>query len=301
MKRFQHLYVYLTLRDDDAAVLRWTSLIAGLADTTRVTLLHVWPPVEIPDVLKKQYPWLVAPGDDVARTRLDELVSQHLQLPEGTALETKVRQGNPLGELLAELSVQQPDLIIINRDTADFALAEKLARKAPCSVLGVPSSAPVKFKHVLAAFDFSDFSRHALDVAAAFASSSAARLSVLHAFEVPWGHQRALVSREQLADEMKTYLGAELARETAPLASRVAALDQHVVEAHLPSTAISRIVDEEKCDFVVIGCRGHGAIYATLLGSTAESILQKTAVPVLAVKQKGSSLSLLEQLRQAAH
>jgi hypothetical protein len=49
---------------------------------------------------------------------------------------------------------------------------------------------------------------------------------------------------------------------------------------------------------LVISCHVQGAVYATLPGSTAESILQRTSVPNLAVKAKGSGLSLLAQLRQ---
>lgn len=301
MKRFRHICVHVTLHDGDSAVLRWASLIAKLANATQVTLLYAWEPVEIPATLQQQYPWLLAPGHEVARTRVAELVAKHLHLPPSVSFDIKIKQGNPLNELLGELCSEDHDLVIINRDTSNFTLAERLARKAPCSVLGVPGDAPVSFQHVLAAFDFSDFSRLALEVASAFASSSASKLSVVHAYQVPWGHQHALVSREQIAAEIKAYFASKLSSETEPY--RVGGLDLHeyLEQSHLPDRAIARIAKEQACDLVVIGCRGHGAFYATLLGSTAESILRMSSVPVLAVKAKGSTLALLEQLGRTAH
>lgn len=192
-------------------------------------------------------------------------------------------------------------MIVVNRDRRDAGLAEKLARKAPCSVLGVPDQAPVKLDHILAAFDFSEFSRSALEVAVAFSKPTEAKLSIIHSFEVPWGLHKTGVSREQLVTETKSFLGQELKRETASAVSGLNGHSHEVVESSLPEAALARAADEWKCDLVVIGCRGHGAIYATLLGSTAEAILRESPVPVLAVKPKGSGVPLLEQLRQAEH
>ena len=56
-------------------------------------------------------------------------------------------------------------------------------------------------------------------------------------------------------------------------------------------------MNEENHDLVTIGCRGHDAIYATLLGSTAEEILRTCPVPVVAVKKKASTKSFLAALR----
>jgi nucleotide-binding universal stress UspA family protein len=299
MKRFQHLYAFLDLRDDDQSLLRWVEKMAHMAAPSRVTLLHCWNALSIPAPVRQQYPWLLEPGEATLRARAEELVARHLrQLPPGTALEIVIKQGNTLATLLDELSRQQADLVVVKRDTGDFSLAEKLARKAPCSVLGIPTTALVKCEHILVPTDFSEYSRQALEIGCAFASASQARLSLLHAYEVPYGRQRAHCSDEQLAHDVKHYLAGEMDREAMWAAERGLPPTTHLVESALPAGAIARTAEQQGCDFVVIGCRGHGAVYATLLGSTAESILQRTPVPVLAVKAKGSGLSLLAQLRQ---
>ncbi len=299
MKRFQHLDAFLDLRDDDQSLLRWVEKIAAMATPARVTLLHCWNALSIPAPVRQQYPWLLEPGEATLRARAEELVSRHLrQLPPGTALEIAIKQGNTLATLLDELARHQADLVVVKRDNGDFALAEKLARKAPCSVLGIPTTALVKCEHILVPTDFSEYSRQALEIGCAFASATQARLSLLHAYEVPYGRQRAHCSDEQLARDVRHYLAGEMDREAMWVAERGLSPTTHLVESALPAGAIARTAEQQGCDFVVIGCRGHGAVYATLLGSTAESILQRTPVPVLAVKAKGSGLSLLAQLRQ---
>jgi nucleotide-binding universal stress UspA family protein len=299
MQRFQRILSALTLTDDDATVLRWTALVAGLAGARHVTCLHGWNPVEIPADLRQRYPWLLDPGEQELRDRMEALVSRHLALPAGVAPVRQLRRGNPLGEILRLAEEEQSDLIVVARGPDDAALAEKLARKAPCSVLAVPTGAPARCERVLGAVDFSSFSTAAIEVAAAFARAAGGSLTLFHAYRCDWGHHRATVPREDLAAELRTHSLQKLtflSRQYAGPGLEVGAL---VTYAALPGRAIADHVNQAGCDLVAIGCRGHHAIYATLLGSTAEAILRECPCPVLAVKSKGSGTSLLQLMRRA--
>lgn len=298
MKRFNHIVAYLSLNDSDATVLAWTSNIARLAGSTAITLVHSWRPIDIPMDIRKRYPWLLEPGVAAAQQRIDKLITENLDVSQSVHVETVVRQGSALGDLLQILSDTEADLVVCGRDADDAFLAEKLARKAPCSLLMVPVHAGTEFERVLAALDYSSFSHEALDVARAFAESGQSRLTVFHAYEVPWGHSRTMIPRDQFVADLEAF-------HTSRLDALVASMDLHGIkpeihlrESALPPAAIASAVNAEKHDLVTIGCRGQDAIYATLLGSTAEAILRSCPVPVVAVKAKASNKSFLEALQK---
>lgn len=297
MQRFQRLLTALTLNDDDATVLAWTSLVARLSGARHLTCLHSWDPVEIPAALRQRYPWLLDPGEQELRERMTAGVAQHLTAPAGLAPTLHLRRGARLGEILRLAEEEQSDLIVVARGPGDAALAEKLARKAPCSVLAVPAGAPARCERVVGAVDFSPFSAGATEVAAAFARAAGGSLTLLHAYRCAWGHHRAAVPREELAADLRAHFLQELtllSRHHAALGLEVGAM---VTESALPARAIAEHAAHAGSDLVAIGCRGHHAIYATLLGSTAEAILRECPCPVIAVKPKGSGASLLQLMR----
>jgi nucleotide-binding universal stress UspA family protein len=297
MKRFQHIVVNLSLKDTDASVLSWTSNLVRLANSGKVTVLHAWQPVDIPAELKERYPWLLEPGEDVAGQRMDELIAQHLQVDPTVQVERVVFRGSPLGEVLRVAESGDADLVVCGRSAADIFLSEKLARKAPCSVLTVPSFAGSDFDRVMVPVDYSEYSRQALDIALAFAAAEHAKLTVFHAFEVPWGQSRSTMARPDFVADLRIFHERRLREFVEEVGPRGVQIDFKIKESLLTSTAIASAVEEGGHDLVIIGCRGHHAIYATLLGSTAESILHGCPVPVVAVKAKGSQRGLLAALR----
>ncbi len=279
MRRFQHILTNLSLQDSDAAVLRWTSNLARMANTSKVTLMYGWQPVDIPPELKARYPWLLEPGEGVAQERMDALIKDNLKLAEGVELNRVVFQGSPLGEILHVTQKEDADLVVCGRQVSDIFLSEKLARKAPCSVLTVPAETETKFRQVMVAVDYSEFAREALDVALAFAEAEGVKLTVFHAYSVPWGQSRATVSREDFIKELREFHAKELRNIVAEVGPRGVEIDYRLQESVVTPTAIATAVEEQGQDLVVIGCRGRHAIYATLLGSTAESILRECPVP----------------------
>jgi nucleotide-binding universal stress UspA family protein len=297
MKRFHHIVAYLSLNDSDATVLAWVSNIARLADASRISLVHAWRPVDIPQQVIERYPWLLEPGVKVAEERIEKLRADHLSTDAGVAVDVVVHEGNALGELLRVLLDTDADLVVCGRDGEDVYLSEKLARKAPCSLLTVPANASTEFKRVLAALDYSSYSRKALDVARAFAESGKAGLTIFHAFAVHWGQSRSTIPREEFVKDLKSFHEERLRTLAASLDLHGVEPEIHLRESALPPAAIARAVNEENHDLVTIGCRGHDAIYATLLGSTAEEILRTCPVPVVAVKKKASTKSFLAALR----
>lgn len=297
MQRFQRLLAALPLNDDDATVLAWTALVARLSGASGVSLLHAWNPVEIPAELRQRYPWLLEPGEQELRERMEATVAQYPVAPAGAAPVLHLRQGTQLGEILRVAEAEQSDLIVVARGPGEAALAEKLARKAPCSVLAVPAGTPARCDRVLAAVDFSSFSAGAVDVAAAFARAAGGALTLFHAYHCTWGHRRAAVPREEFAADLRAHYVQQLTDLSRRYSAQGLDVGAMVTESALPARAVADCAAEVASDLVAIGCRGHNAIYATLLGSTAESILRDCPRPVVAVKAKGNGSSLLQLMR----
>lgn len=297
MNRFQNLLVSLSLKDEDRAALSWAGEVARLAGSAQITALHTWTPVDVPAELQQRYPWLMEPGTENLRARMQEIVARDLRLPDDTGLVCEVQQGSALGEVLEMAEQGEVDLVICGRGDEGMRISEKLARKAPCSVLSVPSVAPQQVRRILVAIDFSDYSNEALEIALAFARAAGARLTLLHAFTIPWGEAKATTARPEIIEEFRALREARLHRKTARLKITDVELDYVVVDSSSPANAVNDAVEAGSHDLVVIGCRGRHAIYATLLGSNAESILHRCPVPVVAVKSKNSTRDFLAVLR----
>jgi nucleotide-binding universal stress UspA family protein len=136
------------------------------------------------------------------------------------------------------------------------------------------------FRHVLCAVDFSRESRAALRAAASIVRTSRGRLTVLFV------NDPLLVSAGAAAHDTRASQPSSLAT----LQRFVA----RVLSASIP-VAVTRVAAGDACDqilkrarrdhadLVVIGTRGRGRIDRLLLGSTAEGVLRRTRIPVLAV------------------
>jgi nucleotide-binding universal stress UspA family protein len=49
-------------------------------------------------------------------------------------------------------------------------------------------------------------------------------------------------------------------------------------------------------DLVIVGARGRTAGISIFLGSVTDSLIKESKVPVLAIKQKGTGLKILERI-----
>lgn len=297
MQRFKNILINLSLRDEEVAVLNWCGAVARLGESENITALHTWEPVDVPDSLKSRYPWLQEPGREASSERMEALLAEHLRAPAVTAVNRVIKQGSSLGEALTIAEAGEVDLVVCGRSDEDIHLSERLARKAPCSVLSVPSSAPAKFHSVLVPIDFSNFSTQALEIAVAFAYSAGADLTLMHAFKLPRGQAKAVTTRPEVVSEFAEIHEARLKKLAASLDTRGVKVHIQVVESSSTPAAVNDVVEAGNHDLVIIGCRGRHAIYATLLGSTAEAILHGCPVPVVAVKSESAGRDILAALR----
>lgn len=297
MHRFKDVIVGVGLDDYDGTLIDYASLVAFMGHSDRLRFVHVQQtPLALGGLYQDYMTSLDATSADV-RQRLEDRVEAGFHGPSGADVRCELREGNPLAELLYAAREGEADLVMVGKDHSGGALAEKLARKAPCSVLIVPDAVPERIERVLVPVDFSDHAADAADVAAAFADAAElAELHFLHVYTVPTSYLKLGKTYEQARSDIESR-----AREY--LDAFVAGLDLHglTAVAHVAAgddvhAAIHEQIGALGADLVVIGTRGRTAGAAVLLGSVAERTVRTTPVPTVAVKRKGATLSLLDAL-----
>jgi nucleotide-binding universal stress UspA family protein len=240
---------------------------------------------------------LVAASVRQATAEIERLVHRHFRGPPGCQVEVKVLGGAGFHDLLGQLRRGDTDLILVGKSETNSAFVEKLARKAPCSVMIVPPIRSVAYRRILVTTDFSDHSARAMEVALAFARARKLKQIIcFHGYQIAYGHQRTSLPREQLQKEIETWVQTrfeefrhkiDFGRLAASFVSR---------ESPVAALAILEHVRQQKSDLLVMGARGMDALAAALLGSTTAQVVRETQIPTLIVKPKGAGRAFLDLL-----
>jgi nucleotide-binding universal stress UspA family protein len=169
--------------------------------------------------------------------------------------------------------------------------AEKVLRKACCTVLTVPPHAPdavprdlVSLQRILCPVDFSRSSTRALEYAASLAEEAHARLTVLHVLELPpdlselpysglaeYRNDQFQKARKHLSEAVKVSVPPACAVDELVLVGRV-------------HREILRVAAEQGADLIAMGIQGRGAVDLMFFGSTANHIVREAMCPVLTLR-----------------
>ena len=138
------------------------------------------------------------------------------------------------------------------------------------------------FHNILLATDFGPSSRAATDLAIELAQRFGAKLTVVHACDVPVGAMRLVGIPTYDAGTAES---AEFDRETALIAARYANVESTLVLGP-PADEILTVADVRGVDLVVLGTHGRHGLARAVMGSVAESVVRRARVPVLTTHAK---------------
>jgi nucleotide-binding universal stress UspA family protein len=249
------------------------------------------------------------PGDgiDAFREELAEVGAAPAEaLDAVSVVEVTRRDVAPAPALLRYAHEEGIDLIVLGthgrRGPSRVLLgsvAEEVTRRADVPVLTVRGvdeggrATPVGLlDRILVPVDFSDYSREALRVAAAWADLYDARIDTLHVVEETLhpafyvGGVRSVYDVEPDLDEKVRAKLTDLASETLGARDDVA---PHVRTGSAPSE-IAEFVETNGVDLVALSTHGRTGLERFLLGSVAEKVVRHVRCPVLTVKAFGRSL-----------
>ena len=299
MYRYKRLLVGLNIDDQDSKLIRFASLVSRMAESEQVTFVHVFrAPADMVNIDPDHEATLQTAVAEL-REDLERVVNLYFEGPPEIEVRCELIEGAPLTELLQMARMQDTDLILVGKDRYGGTLAEKLARKAPCSVLIIPPNTRPSINKVLVPVDFSDHATEAMEVAVAFSDAAGLEeLHPLHVYSVPTGYFKTGMSYDQFAAMVCKYAVEHYERFIEKIdLRRLEATPHFMLEDDIPH-AICEMVDEQEADLLVLGSRGRTNSAAVLLGSVTEKMIRTTDVPIVAVKKKGANLSFLDALLQ---
>ncbi len=255
------------------------------------------------DVLPEQY----ATDAELAerRKRLGRLLPS-IEAEGGGKIAVEVFVGTAFLTIIKQVLSANHDLVIASADDGASlrrlyfgSTATHLMRKCPCPVWIIKPNQPHRFANILACIDpktnegsGNELDEKILDLATSLAVANAAKLHVVHAWEVE-GKDRDTV-RSEIHDET---LGSILAKHEALHRSRVdrllaryapIAIDLHVhMPRATPQRAILELVETQNIDLIVMGTVSRTGIAGLIIGNAAESILSVVHCGVFTVKPRG--------------
>lgn len=179
------------------------------------------------------------------------------------------------------------------------SLASRLARKSPCTVLAVPPYCYAHCSRLLVPVDLSEHSRLALQTALELARASGdpnAQVVVQTIYTVGYGYRYAGVSFHEAARNIEQATCKKLDEFLKGIDTAGVRLERICTCSDRVADAVHDLAAARKMDVIVVGSRGAGGAAAAILGSTAERVLHSAPLPVLIVKKKGETVSLLNVL-----
>ncbi len=138
------------------------------------------------------------------------------------------------------------------------------------------------FSKILHANDGSEPAFHAMSMALAIAQQNNSELHMISVEEI--GHMPEFIEevREEAGTAARRFHKA-IQRANAMAEKSQVQLHVHVIAGH-PIRDIVELATELKVELLVIGARGHSALYERLIGSRADRLVNLAPCPVLVVK-----------------
>jgi nucleotide-binding universal stress UspA family protein len=138
------------------------------------------------------------------------------------------------------------------------------------------------FSKILHANDGSESAFHALSLALAIAQQNDSELHMVSVEEIDYMPEFIEEVREETGVGARRFHNV-VHRARVMAEERHVKLRTHVVAGH-PVRDIVELATELEADLLVIGARGHSALYERLIGSRADRLVNLAPCPVLVVK-----------------
>jgi nucleotide-binding universal stress UspA family protein len=210
-------------------------------------------------------------------------ISVHIQTVIGQHYRTIIEQAEQ----------QSVDLVVTGRHREDLILdlfrgstGERILRAGTCPTLVVKSRPLQSYASVVVGVDFSPPCRKAVEAAVALAPDAEHHL--VHAFDIPF--RGTLIDDRAIADLTKKHqqqfqdmVDAEAREFLASMPKPIAGNEVRAREG-LPADVIIDAAAEFGSDLVVVGTHGRSGLGSALLGSVAESVIDRAPCDVLAVR-----------------
>ncbi|QGJ68917.1 Hypothetical protein PBC10988_5820 [Planctomycetales bacterium 10988] len=180
--------------------------------------------------------------------------------------------------------------------------AVRLAHRAFCSIFVAPDAPFFPFQKIFVPVDFSKSSGEAMRWAVKIAEyDPAAKIVAQHTYDVPTGFERSGSSFDEFAGCLldtakKRWERFKSDYDVPDSVSIRYDLIPHSDRHHESSKYIVSAAEEEDADLVLCGSRGKSGLASIVVGSVAESLLEKLPLPMFCVRERKERMGLIEAL-----
>ena len=224
-----------------------------------------------------------------------EALAAEMHKRHGVTPELHLAVGGVLGEIVGHAEAIDADLLVMGARGAGFmrelligSTTERVLRKSVRPMLVVKQIAHEPYRRVLVPVDFSARALEALEFAQRVAPQ--AEFVLLHAFEVPFeGKLRYAGVEENALSALRVNARREAGAQMNELVARAGLDESRVRRIVVHGEATTQILEQEQeqdCDLIVIGKRGHGLLGEMLLGSVTKHVLARSTADVLVCDRK---------------
>jgi nucleotide-binding universal stress UspA family protein len=266
------------------------------ATSAKLTLLHV---DEIASMGIHDAPEWERYVDQLLHVRNQRLDQELEKLEQwGVDAEVEIAVGTPMVQILEYVEDTKPDLLVLakhGRRGLERVLMGSVSRRivressVPALVVHAYSDPepgeyeePAEYRHILTATDFSEDANLGVVFSMHMQAVFGVKVSLAHVIQPPLiipgfpgdaPIQLPRVARAQMETHQTDQLRQILEQNNLDWETLVAV-------GHVPDTIVALAVGAS-ADLIVIPGHGHGAVHRTVFGSTAESVLELSELPVL--------------------
>ncbi|MFT4557960.1 MAG: universal stress protein E [Porticoccaceae bacterium] len=301
MKRFQNILVNVDTRFEEHPALQWAVRLAE-HNQAKVKLVDVIPDLSwiarlaMPDA---EHTKQVLADDK--RRKLESLAASLRE--QGVDVTTTVLSGKTSFAIMHEVLKSGHDLVLRvtkgshSQKRGFFGTTSmRLLRKCPCAVCLVRPDVPPRFNRILSAIEaaphdlgHSRMNKTIMELGMSIAEYEKGQLHVVHAWDV--FAASVLKSRlkpgefERIQQKAEAEVAVALDNVLSPYqlshqSDRVHLLDDPMGAGH----AISELTKQQNIDLVVMGTIARTGVAGTLMGNTAERVLDQIECAVLTIK-----------------
>jgi nucleotide-binding universal stress UspA family protein len=208
------------------------------------------------------------------------------------ALRVILEEGEPAERLVEIAAREECDLIVTGtarRESFERMILgstiTRLVRGSPTPVLMVHDRGMRPYRQIAIVTDFSEAAFQALLTTASFFPDS--KLTLFHAYDIPfagYATDRTFVRELEAMEKEVTARVLDDDRIDPALRRRISVEIEH----GLPEALLDDFVEDQHMDLTVIGSHGRGAVFDTLIGSTAKRLVETLRGDLLIVRHRGT-------------
>lgn len=303
MYKFDKILVALDNSQMDEELIKSASFIGHLSESAEVHFINVIKDFETPENLLKQFPNLIEGALKDREVSLEAKVKKHFT-SERPKVTISVIKGHILKEVLSYSAKVKSDLIIVGRKNerkGGGVLNTRIARRASCSLMILPSESAFRVKNILVPLDFSEHSTLAFELAVRIARKTGAKITTQNVYQIPVGYHYTGKSKKEFASVMESHASkafAKLCKKVDLEGIQINQIytrsqDEHIMED------VYEVAKKISADSIIIGAKGRTAATALFIGSKAEKLIQlDEKFPLIIVRPKGKNAGIIEYLKE---